>query len=72
MTTTPTPEQQPEELDIQSIIDSLTHTIAGQALEIAKAQAMIRNRDLTIAAQTLVIEHFEDRYQEGTTNVSPA
>lgn len=62
------PEQKTneEELDIHVVVSSLQSTIASQALEIAKAQAMIRSRDMTIYAQSLVIEEYESRHEANT------
>ena len=54
-----------EELDAGEVIAALQGVIAGQALEIAKAQAIINNRNRTIAAQQHVIDVYEQQPAAG-------
>ncbi len=48
-----------EQLDAGEVIAALQTVVAGQALEIAKAQALLNNRNRTIAGLQAVIDHYE-------------
>lgn len=56
---------QPHAVEASKVIEQLQRIIAGQALELAKAEVIVANLEETIALQGHVLQQYEDEQREG-------